>query len=147
LLNFLDSIDDEKSLGGVMGKKRCLIVDDEQDICDILSFYLERTEAFSHIVTATDGSDAMFKLENQVFDLILLDCNMPKASGITVAENIGRNNLDNICIVSGDIDIEVAGEFLKRGIKHFLVKPFDQKTFLEKINNIVPVIQEVEAAV
>lgn len=129
-----------------MGKKRCLIVDDEQDICDILSFYLDRTGEFSHILTATDGSDAMFKLENQVFDLILLDCNMPKASGITVTENIGRNSLENICIVSGDIDVEVAGEFLKRGVKHFLVKPFDQKTFLEKVDKIVGLPKEAEAA-
>ncbi|OIQ16447.1 MAG: hypothetical protein BM556_14995 [Bacteriovorax sp. MedPE-SWde] len=120
-----------------MASLRCLIVDDEQDICDILEFYLERTGLFSHIVTATDGNDAMFKLENQVFDLILLDCNMPKASGHTVVKNIGRNDLGNVCIVSGDIDIESAGDFMKHGVKNFLMKPFDQKTFIEKIAVIV----------
>jgi len=129
-----------------MALKRCLIVDDEQDICDILSFYLERTGAFQSIIVSTDGNDAMFKLGNQVFDLILLDCNMPKASGMTVIENIGRNNLENVCIVSGDIDIEIAQNFMQKGVKHFLVKPFDQTTFIDKVSSIIVLNKDKELA-
>lgn len=129
-----------------MPLKKCLIVDDEIDICDILSFYLERTSKFASIITATDGNDAMFKLENQVFDLILLDCNMPKASGLTVIENLGKNSIENVCVISGDIDMEVAKGFVDKGVKHFLIKPFDKENFLKRVNEIVQVVEDAELA-
>lgn len=115
----------------------CLIVDDEQDVCEILEFYLDSTTLFKNIVTASNGAEAMFKLKNQKFDLILLDCNMPKADGFDVVDDLGLSPIENVCVVSGDLDRSVVSEFIAKGVKNFVVKPFDQDTLVAKAKQLL----------
>ena len=117
-----------------------LIVDDDKNICEILKEYTINMRCFKNIVMAHDGILATQKLRNQKFSLILLDINMPKKSGLDLLAEFDEKSLnkkEHVCIVSGTLDKEVIGHIIKCGIKSFLVKPFDEASFQERVIKIV----------
>ena len=68
---------------------RALIVDDSQDNRDIFRDILERQDYT--IQEAVNGLEALFILEEDTFDLMLLDLNMPKLGGDSVLEDVRRD--------------------------------------------------------
>jgi response regulator of citrate/malate metabolism len=118
-----------------------LIVDDDKGICEILKEYVINMGCFKNIVFAHDGILATQKLRNQKFALVLLDINMPKKTGLDLlAEFADVNSLNkkhSVVIVSGTLDKEVIGDILKNGIKNFLVKPFDEASFQERVLKVL----------
>ena len=66
--------------------ERILIVDDEQDICDILQYNLQ-TEGYTAL-TAASGEEALAMLQAEAFDLVLLDVMMDGISGFDVARRM-----------------------------------------------------------
>lgn len=117
-----------------------LIVDDDKNICEILKEYCLKMGCFKNVVTANDGIMATQKLRNQKFSLVLLDINIPKKSGIDLLSEfeVGSiNTKESILIVSGTLEKDVIAKILGSGIKNFLVKPFDEKNFQEKVIKIL----------
>lgn len=122
-----------------------LIVDDDKNICEILKEYAINMGCFKNIVMAHDGILATQKLRNQKFALILLDINMPKKSGLDLLSEFDEKSLnkkEHVCIVSGTLDKDVIGHIVKYGIKNFLVKPFDEGAFQERVIKIVSLNKE-----
>ncbi len=112
-----------------------LIIDDDKDVRDVLVLYCENLGVFRTIITATDGADASKKMSNQKFTLILMDINMPKKSGIHLLkefDSVNRNSLEDVVIVSGELDKTKLTKAMEAGIRHFLIKPFDEAAFQEK---------------
>jgi response regulator of citrate/malate metabolism len=123
-----------------------LIVDDDKNICEILKEYAVNMGCFKNIVFAHDGILATLKLRNQKFALILLDINMPKKTGLDILSEFDDESLnrrENVLIVSGTLDKEVIGHILRAGIKQFLVKPFDESAFQEKVLKIMQSVQVI----
>jgi len=117
-----------------------LIVDDDEDICEILSDYVKSTGAFRNVVVAIDGSHAIDKLRNQVFSLILLDLNLPRKNGLEVLDYIrGEKNhsLDTVIMISGEFDEKVIKKAVEAGGRCFLAKPFSKDLFVDKIKKHV----------
>ena len=67
---------------------KILLVDDEQDILEIVSYNLSQ-EGYQ-IVTATNGREAISKAKKELPHLIILDVMMPEMDGIEACENIRR---------------------------------------------------------
>jgi CheY-like chemotaxis protein len=91
------------------GKKKILIVDDEQDILTYLSTLLEDNGYAT--VLAKDGGEALKQVEEAVPDLITLDVSMPEKSGIKLYREVKANDRWKqipIIIVTG-----VSGDFQK----------------------------------
>lgn len=117
-----------------------LIVDDDENIREILQIYCHNMQCFKNIVHATDGSAATLKLRNQKFSLILLDLSMPKKSGIDLLDEFDSKSLnqkENIIIVSGTLEKELIGRIIGHGINNFLVKPFNEATFRERVLKVL----------
>ena len=72
---------------------KILVVEDDYGIRDLIELTL-KMENYTTI-TAKDGEEALNKIENEKFDLILLDVMMPKLNGFSVCKKI-RTNIDNI---------------------------------------------------
>ena len=121
-------------------KRDALICDDDKDICEILKLYCENMGCFKNIVVAYDGIMGTLKLRNQKFSLICLDINMPKKSGYDLISDIevgGINSKESILIVSGALEKDLIAKIVGNGVKNFLVKPFDEKQFREKVLRIL----------
>lgn len=117
-----------------------LIIDDDKQLCAVLKQYLEDMQRFRKIVEAHDGTVATQKLQNQAFGLILLDMNMPKKSGFDLIKEFdgaSLNKKDNVLVISGTLDRDLIARIIQRGVKNFLVKPFDEQSFKEKVAKLL----------
>lgn len=118
-----------------------LIVDDDKNICEILKEYVIRMGCFKNIVMAHDGMLATQKLRNQKFALVLLDINMPKKTGLDLlaefTDKNGLNKTHSVVIVSGTLDKDAISDITKAGIKTFLVKPFDEAAFQDRVLKVL----------
>lgn len=112
--------------------KTVLIVDDEKNIVDILSFNLKR-EGYSAIA-AYDGEEAVrLSLENHP-DLILLDVMLPKLDGFEVCKRIRglKNNVPIIMLTAREDETDkVLG--LELGADDYIVKPFSVRELLARV--------------
>lgn len=120
--------------------KDVLIIDDDDGVLEVLEMYCDDLDYFRHIVKAKNGLEAASKLNNQAFDLILMDINMPKKSGVELISEFSRfklNKLSSVVIISGEIDRKLVEQASKFGVKNFIVKPFDEKSFKDKVTPII----------
>ncbi len=118
-----------------------IIIDDDSGILEVLEVYCQNLKCFRNIVKAKDGVEASKKLRNQEFALILLDINMPRKSGVDITEELKRpdhhNKVENIIVVSGELNSEIMAAVIQKGVKNFLVKPFNETQFQEKVKPIL----------
>ena len=136
--------------GKVLSYKRkynAIIIDDEEDVCETLKLYLENMNTFTSIVLSKDGMDATQKLINQRFSVIILDLKIPKKNGFEVLSNISKKGSTNknftssVIISSGNLGKDILNKALKVGVKHFLVKPFDEEQFKQKVDAVLKSIK------
>jgi diguanylate cyclase (GGDEF)-like protein/PAS domain S-box-containing protein len=115
---------------------RLLVVDDEPRARDSLQELLQLS-GYEAIV-ASGGVEAIVKLGESRFELILLDLNMPDMSGQKVMEYINREKIDvDIIIVSGEITFDYATQALRRGAQDFLRKPYAPDELLRAVSNVL----------
>lgn len=110
-----------------------LIIDDEKTIRDSLQDLLE-IEGYS-IHAVASGEDALNKLKEETYDVILLDLKMPGLDGIEV---MNQANLlypqTNIIILTGHGSLESAIEALKIGAEDYILKPIEAETILNSVS-------------
>lgn len=122
--------------------KDILIVDDDKEVCKVLHQYCVNMGCFNNILFAHDGALAAIKLNNQKFDVIVLDINLPKRSGIDILKEMSENKRSNnepanIIIISELIEKENITKIVSYGSRSFLVKPFNEASFQEKVLKIL----------
>ena len=122
----------------MIDKGRILLVDDEEDILEFLSYNLIK-EGYK-IKTASNGKSALKILEKFNPDLIILDVMMPEMDGIEVCENIRKNEKnDDVLILfltarSEDYS-ELAG--FSAGADDYITKPIKPKLLVSRVNAIL----------
>ena len=103
---------------------RILIVDDEQDICEILKFHLE--DCGYQADTASSAEEAL-KLDIASYDLLLLDVMMDKMSGFSLASQLKRNeataHIPIIFVTAKDTENDMLHGF-NIGADDYISKPF-----------------------
>lgn len=112
-----------------------LIVEDEEKIAKILTTYLNLYSKFKTIIWAKDGVEAMQKLSNQEFDLIITDIILPKRDGLTFLDTlrkIPKYYKQKVIVVSGCLTADLTLKCIKRDVKHIIVKPFTARQILLK---------------
>ena len=115
--------------------KKILIVDDEKDIVETLSFML-KAKGFE-CIHAFDGESGLNMAKNESPDLVMLDVMMPKINGYKICRLLKFDNkYKNIPIImitarSQDED-KIIGE--ETGADEYITKPFEFSEVLEKIN-------------
>ena len=106
-----------------MKDKSVLIVDDEKNIRLTLSQALEVLEV--ETATAADGEEALARLKEKEFSLILLDLKMPGMDGMEVLRQVSKIRPDiRIIILTAYGTVESAVEAMKLGAADFIQKPF-----------------------
>jgi DNA-binding NtrC family response regulator len=112
---------------------KILIVDDERSIRNSLREILE-FEKYK-VDEAVDGEEALEKIKNTLYDLVLCDIKMPKKDGIEVLEQ-GQVITDApFIMISGHGNIETAVEALKKGAYDYIEKPLDLNRLLVTVRN------------
>lgn len=111
-----------------------LIVDDERAIRNTLKEILEYEKY--KVFEAEDGAKALKMIQENHFDVVLLDIKMPKIDGIEVLEKALPENPDlPFIMISGHGNIETAVECVKKGAYDYLSKPPDLNRLLITVRN------------
>ena len=114
-----------------MAKQRILIVDDEEDICMILSYSLQK--AGYEVLVAHSAEEALanyeLRIKNSEVDLILLDIMMGEMSGLEMAnhlrlDNVQSDNLPPIIFLTALSDEDTVLQGFKLGADDYISKPF-----------------------
>ncbi len=116
-----------------------LVVDDDRDYAQLLQKLLQR-EGFS-VELASDGDEALKKIQNKRYQLVILDKNLPKRSGLDVLQEM-RNSLSlnrvPVIIVSSSAHLEEAAQAAQiLGAKRFLSKRLAPRTIVEEIVKVL----------
>lgn len=115
--------------------RKILLVEDEKAIRDAVAAYLEREGYW--VVGVGDGQSAVEEFEKHQFDLIVLDLMLPKLSGERVCRAI-RDTSDVPIIMltaKGEVNDRIHG--LEMGADDYVVKPFEMKELLARINAVL----------
>lgn len=118
------------------GKKKILVVEDEKPLARALK--LKLTKAGYAVFTAADGEEADQALQNESFDVILLDIIMPKMDGFKLLEQIQyKQPKPHIIVLSNLSQKEDIDKALALGAKTFFIKA-DQSIaqIIEYIDNL-----------
>lgn len=112
-----------------------LVVDDDERLRKLLARFLG--EHGFIVATASDAADARAKLASLTFDLVVLDLMMPGESGLDFAADLHRGSTMPILMLTamGEPEDRIAG--LECGAEDYLVKPFEPRELLLRINNIL----------
>lgn len=108
-----------------------LVVEDDANINDLLKEALERegyrcTQAFS-------GTEAKLLLEKNYYSVILLDLMLPGIPGEEVLKEIRRRGNEPVIILTAKDTIDDKVEFLRNGADDYVIKPFDIKEIVARV--------------
>ncbi len=115
--------------------KRLLIIDDDFELCEMLSSYLK---TFEYIVEfCTDPNEGFLALSQKDFDLIILDIMLPKQNGFEVCKKIRIESNTPIIFLSarGEVSDRIVG--LEIGGDDFMRKPFEPRELVARIESIL----------
>jgi len=122
-------------------KARILVVDDDSQIRDLLTTFLERDGY--EIETADSARSAITAMENSAFDIVLTDKNMPDGSadveaGMLVLQHVKKHApATEVIMITGFATIETAIEAMKMGAFDYIMKPVPMDELRRKIERIL----------
>ncbi len=114
---------------------KVLVVDDDRDLRELIGFAL--TQAGFLVVKAADGPSAVRLFDAEGPDLVVLDINMPGASGFQVCEAIRARSGVPIMMLTVRSEEEDLVKALELGADDYLTKPFSPKTLLARIKALL----------
>ena len=104
-----------------------MIVDDNKDITDLISKYLNLNNHECHV--ANDGRNGLNLIESQNHDVVLLDVSMPEFSGIDVVNTIAKKDKSSlrkiILFTASSVTRNEIDKLLELGVYSCLKKPMD----------------------
>jgi two-component system alkaline phosphatase synthesis response regulator PhoP len=117
-------------------KGSILLVEDEENLHEALKLNLE-LEGFE-VTSSYDGAKALEAINNEYFDLIILDIMLPEIDGIGVLETIRvHNNPVPVLILSARNNSADRVLGLKKGADDYLTKPFNLEELLLRVQKLI----------
>jgi DNA-binding response OmpR family regulator len=117
--------------------KKILIIEDEPD--QIIIFRTRLKANGYETVAATDGETGLQKISDEKPDLVLLDINIPKISGLDICKKVKSNpktkNIPIIILSAGDIHV-ITEQSLEAGADACLNKLYEPNELLTLIENL-----------
>jgi CheY-like chemotaxis protein len=119
-------------------RKRVLLVDDSISVRRFVGQMLEK--AGFDVTTAADGADAITRLGEAAFDVLVTDLEMPRVNGYELIDDLRRRastrTLPVIVLTTraGDKHVALARQL---GVDHYVTKPVEEQTFVALVGSVV----------
>ncbi|MCP4980741.1 MAG: response regulator [Gammaproteobacteria bacterium] len=118
---------------------RILVVDDDADLRWMVEKYLSKHE-FA-VTLAEDGEKMRAVLEEQVFDLAILDINLPGEDGLSLARYLRANYQIGIIMLSAAAEVFDRVVGLEMGADDYVTKPFEPRELLARVKSVLRRVQ------
>jgi len=119
---------------------KVLIVEDSEFMSKIIHTKLSELKKYT-LLQAFTFAEAMQQLQEEEFDFIILDLNLPDAYGDELLDELKRLTKAKIIVLTSEIDIQIRESLFKKGILDYLIK---DKDFSSSIQSIDTIIQSIE---
>ena len=119
---------------------RILVVDDTKDMTDAITVYCD-TEKDIDCQVNSNGQEALERIRNENFDLILLDLSIPEFSGWDILKSLKEDGLlesKNIVIFTATSDQPMLKDIRDLGVKEVFKKPFSLDDLIKLIEKYRP---------
>ncbi len=116
-----------------------LIVDDYRTMLKIIRNLLKQL-GFTNVEEATDGSEALGKLRDGEFDLVISDWNMEPMTGLQLLKEVRADErLRSVpfIIITAESKIENVVAAKEAGVSNYIVKPFNAATLKAKLTSVL----------
>lgn len=116
-----------------------LIVDDYKTMLRIIRNLLKQL-GLENVDEATDGQDALVKLRNGNFGLVISDWNMAPMTGLDLLKEVradGRLKNTPFIMITAESKTENVAAAKEAGVSNYIVKPFNAETLREKIEKVL----------
>jgi two-component system response regulator HydG len=105
-------------------KARILVIDDEQDMCELLTMALSSSDA--EVIATTSAREAFDRMQVEDFDVVLTDLGMKEMGGLEVCQRIARAHPSlPVIVVTGLGSMDAAIAAMRAGAYDFITKPID----------------------
>ncbi|MBL7114312.1 MAG: response regulator [Kiritimatiellae bacterium] len=122
-------------------KPAVLVVDDEPSVRGVFKLWLEH--AGYQVDEASDGVEALERIEDGNYQLMFLDLLMPRMNGLQTLQKVREmSDAPDVVIVTAHYNGDMMEEILKTGPTHVLKKPVERRRFLEAASMYLPSITE-----
>ena len=121
------------------GKRKALIVDDDEDLVDLIRECLEADTRFE-VRTANNGFDAGMMVKEYHPDIIVLDVMLPDINGKEVCQRVRKDaTLDDVKIIciSGMVEADKIQDLINSGANEFKQKPFEVDELVGRICHLL----------
>jgi excisionase family DNA binding protein len=123
------------------GRRKVLIVDDDQELVELITDVLDRDGRFEHRV-ANNGFDAGMMVKEYRPDLIVLDVMLPDINGKEVCQRVRSDStMDEVKIIciSGMVEEDKVQELRDAGANDFVHKPFEVEKLLDRMCQLLDI--------
>jgi DNA-binding response OmpR family regulator len=114
---------------------KVLIADDDRDLLELIGFAL--TQAGFFVLKAGDGTTALRMFEAEAPDLLVLDINMPGATGFQVCAAVRARSSVPVMMLTVRSEEEDLVKALELGADDYLTKPFSPRTLLARVRALL----------
>lgn len=116
-----------------MAAEKVLVVDDAQGVIEFLSDYVLRPHGYE-VLCALDGEGGLALALRENPDLIILDLEMPRMSGMEVLGALREKGTDiPVIVITFHGSEEIAAQAFRLGVKNYITKPFKMEEILEAV--------------
>ena len=113
-----------------------LIVDDDFMVAKVHAGFVAALAGFEVVGTASSGAQALAEVDRLRPDLVLLDVYLPDMTGLDVLRRLRSDGWPaDVIVISAARDVDSIRSALHGGVLHYLVKPFDRRTFEARLHD------------
>jgi response regulator of citrate/malate metabolism len=113
-----------------------LIVDDDFMVAKVHAGFVSALDGFEVVGTASTGTQALEDVVRLRPDLVLLDVYLPDMTGLDVLRRLRAAGWPaDVIVISAARDVDSIRSALHGGVLHYLVKPFDRRTFEARLHD------------
>ena len=118
-----------------MTKQKVLIIDDEENVCELVSLYLGK--AGYEVICAADGSEGLDKIREQRPDIVILDLMLPGMDGVDVCKEIRKTSSIPLIMLTARVDEVDRVLGLEIGADDYVTKPFSPRELLARVKAVL----------
>ncbi|PIS47163.1 MAG: hypothetical protein COT17_04860 [Elusimicrobia bacterium CG08_land_8_20_14_0_20_51_18] len=129
----------DESMGGFMGKKKMLLIDDDKDDCLMIKEFFDKS-GYPDLMFVESGEEGLKKAEKELPDLVIIDTRLPGMDGFEVCRRIretGSLKNTKIIVMTGFIDAIDAVKAREVGADDYCVKTSDCLPLIKAVKSVL----------
>ncbi|MCX8053665.1 MAG: response regulator transcription factor [Armatimonadetes bacterium] len=124
-----------KKEGSETSGPKVLVIDDEQDVCELITLYFEK--AGFQVICTGDGSEGVEMVKTEKPDIVILDLMLPGVDGLDVCKEIRKTSNVPLIMLSARVDEVDRVLGLEIGADDYVTKPFSPRELLARVKAVL----------